>query len=159
MQVSLVTSGVQKAISATFSMCSRILEMLSLVLTEIFLPSLHRPLLPITLAVEDPFIIFLDVSQATGEGVEIEVERGVERGAEREVGGIVQGPQEEGVPDLLDLVDQDGDTADIVHDQRVGHGHGHDREGKKNRNHRNPGESTKRGTIDLDLDLCRARGQ
>ena len=155
MQVSLVTRGVQRAISATFSMCSRILEMLSLVLTEIFLPSLHRPLLPITLAVEDPFIIFLDVSQAMGEGVEIEVERG----AEREVGGIVQGPQEEGVPDLLDLVDQDRDTADIVHDQRVGHSHGHDREGKKNRNHRNPGESTKRGTIDLDLDLCRARGR
>ena len=133
--------------------------MLSLVLTEIFLPSLHHPLLLITLAVEDPFIIFLGVSQATGEGVEIGVEIEVERRAEREVEGIVQGPQEEGVPDLLDLVDQDGDTADIIHDQGVGQSHGHDREGEKNRNRRNPGESTKRGTIDLDLDLCRARGR
>lgn len=121
--------------------------MLSPVLTETFLPSLHHPLLPVTLAAEGSFIIFLDVSQATGKGVEIEVEIEVGRGVEREVGGIVQGPQEEGVPDLLDLVDQDRDTADIIHGQGVGHAR--DQEGK-NQNRRNPGEG---GTVDHNLDL------
>ena len=94
--------------------------MLSLALTETSLPSLHRPLLQTTLA-EDPFS-FLDVTQGTGEGVEIGVEIGIGIGVEREVGDVVQGPEAGGNLVLLRLVDQDGDLG-IIPDQGVDHGH------------------------------------
>ena len=124
--------------------------MLSLALTETSLPSLHRPLLLTTLA-GGPFS-FLDVTWGTGEGVEIEVEIGVGIGVEREVGDIVQGPDTEGNLILLRLVDRDEDRG-IIPDQGVNHGHALGQEGE-NQNHRNPGEGIRKGTVDLDLDLC-----
>lgn len=129
--------------------------MLSLALTETSLPSLHCPLLLTTLA-GDPFS-FLDVTQGMGEGAEIEVEIGIGIGVEREVGDIIQGPEAGGNLILLRLVDRDEDLG-IIPDRGVDHGHALDQEGE-NQNHRNPGEGIRKGTVDLDLDLCQVQGQ
>ena len=149
MQVYSVTRGVLKAVSAIFSMCSGTLEVLSLVPTETFLPSLQPPPLLLITLVEGPYI-FLDVTQGTDKGVEIGVGIGIEIG-----GDVVQDLEVEGNLVLLSLVERDGDRS-VIHDQGVGHGL---HQNGENQNHGNPEESIRKGAIDLDLGLCQVQVQ